>query len=118
MEEDRCQTWVNGRQCRLARHHAQSMNPTPHDFTTPDAPKEEKFTKREWDEAYQRATLLWHQIDAARSGEAQMDMIALALLQFRQEKPDADPKRQVIERPNRTAAGQCYAVDPGKDVTR
>lgn len=44
---------------------------------------ETRATRAEWDAAYQRALLLWHQIDNAKSGDAQKDVIARALLEFR-----------------------------------
>lgn len=47
------------------------------------------FTRAEWDAAYQRALLLWHQIDAAKTGDAQKDVIARALLEFRRKDLEA-----------------------------
>lgn len=47
------------------------------------------FTRAEWDAAYQRAALLWHEIEAAKTGDAQKDAIARALLQFRRKDLEA-----------------------------
>jgi hypothetical protein len=84
-----CVDWNSGGACFIC-HRPLSIE----EQTRGDRPEgdDEKFTRAEWAAAYQRALLLWHQIDAATSGDAQKDIIARALLKFRAGKPATPPR--------------------------